>query len=505
MKIFSAKDIKEIRKLTMEREPIAAGDLIERASSAVACEVISRWLPNKRMVVFAGPGDNGAMALCVARMLIEQGYHVETFLFNIKGDSLSAECIAKKEKLQALGEVDFSEITSIFNPPYLSKEDIVIDGLFGIGLNEPLNGGYSSVVRYINESGAHIVSIDMPSGLYCNWNSANDRHNIIQANLTLTFQFPKLSFFFAENKDFVGEWKVLDIELNEDAIKAIHSKCYLVEKKDVAMTLTKRNPFSNKYDFGSALIVAGSYGMMGAAILSAKAAMRSGCGLVTVHSPRCGMQAMQTAIPEVLFSADKNDIVTTSIEPRHKYNIIALGPGMGTHLLTVDAFEKFLINYKDAVILDADALNCIHVRPSLLSNIPMLSIITPHAKEFDRLFGEFYLDEMRLKKAIEISHFYNIFVVLKGHNTITVFPDGKIYVNSTGNVGMATAGSGDVLTGVITSLVAQGYNKEVSAVIGTYIHGYAGDLAAKKLGTYGLMASDIINELPIAIKEISNQ
>lgn len=502
MKIFSTSDIKAIDKLTMEREPIASADLMERASSAVACEIISRWLPNRKIIVFAGPGNNGGDALCVARMLIEQGYRVEIFLFNIGGNSLSQECNDKKEKLLALGEIDFTEITNSFNSPFISSDDIIIDGLFGTGLKEPLKGGYAALVRLINESGAYVISIDMPSGLFGEWNIKNERHNIINANLTLTFQFPRLSFFFAENSCFVGEWKVLDIELDQKAIAETKSNFKLVQKTDIKDILRKRKKFVNKYDFGSLLLIAGSYGMMGAAIMSAKGALRSGCGLVTVHAPRCGMIPIQTAVPEAIFEADKNDIVSIDLEVKHNYSAIAIGPGIGTHNLTIDTLEKFLINCKSHLILDADALNCITKRPSLLSNLPMMSIITPHAKEFDRLFGDFFSDELRLRKALEVAQFNNIIVVLKGHYTMIVFPDGRIYINSSGNPGMATAGSGDVLTGIIASLVAQGYEPELSAVTGVYIHGYAGDLAEKKYGTYGMTASDIANEVGRAIKDI---
>ena len=500
MKIFTTEDIRQIDRYTLENEPIASIDLMERAAQAIACEVISRWLPNRRIVIFAGPGNNGGDALAVARLLIEQGYKaVEVFLFNIGGNKISAECRTNKERLQALGDVDFTEVVNDFNPPYLSKSDIVIDGLFGAGLRDPLKGGYAAMIRYINESGAYVVSIDVPSGLFGEWNDKNDRHNIVNANLTLALQFPRLAFFFAENHTFVGEWKVLDIELSKEAISTLPSDIYLVEREDVHRKLRHRKLFANKYDFGSLMLVAGSYGMMGAAVLSARAAMRTGCGLVTVHAPRCGMLTMQTAVPEAIFDPDKHDIITSDITLKHNYSTIAIGPGIGTNAATIDALEKFLINSKAPCLLDADALNCLEQRRNLLNSLPIMSVLTPHAREFERLFGEYYTDEDRVKKALETARYYNIIIVLKGHYTKTVFPDGKIYINHSGNVGMATAGSGDVLTGVIGSLMAQGYRPEVAAVLGVFLHGYAGDLAAAQLGTYSLTASDIIDFLPKAI------
>lgn len=502
MKIFSTSDIKDIDKYTIEHEPISSTNLMERAASSVACEIISRWRPNKRMVVFAGPGNNGGDALIVARMLIEQGYQVEVFLFNIGGNKLSADCRTMKERLLETGKVDFTEVETIFDPPTLSSKDIVIDGLFGSGLRNTLEGGYAALVRYINESDAYVVSIDVPSGLFGEWNSKNNRHNIINADLTLSFQFPRLSFFFAENDEFVGEWKILDIELSPEAIRKTHSDYYLIEKNEAKKLLKKRKKYCNKYDFGSLLLVAGSYGMMGASILAARAAGRAGCGLVGVHAPRCGMIPFQSSVPEAIFEADKNDIVTSNIEPTRKYSTIAIGPGIGKHNLTIDALERFLIKAERPCLLDADAINCIHERPAILNNIPVMSIITPHAKEFDRLFGDFYTDEMRLQKAIEVSRFYNIIIVLKGHHTMSVFPDGKIFVNNSGNSGMATAGSGDVLTGIIGSLMAQNYKPEVAAILGVFIHGHAGDIVEKEQGSYGIIASDIAENIGKAIKDI---
>ncbi|MEG0253341.1 MAG: NAD(P)H-hydrate epimerase, partial [Muribaculaceae bacterium] len=212
MKIFSTSEIRDIDKYTIENEPISSLDLMERAASAVTCEIISRWLPNKRIVLFAGPGNNGGDTLAVARMLIEQGYKAEVFLFNIGNKKLSYDCEANKKRLIALGEVDFTEVINEFAPPYLSKDDIVIDGLFGTGLKEPLKGGFTSLVQYINESGAFVVSIDVPTGMFGEWNLENNRRNIITAKLTLTFQFPRMAFFFAENASYLGEWKILDIE-----------------------------------------------------------------------------------------------------------------------------------------------------------------------------------------------------------------------------------------------------------------------------------------------------
>ncbi|MCH4156660.1 MAG: NAD(P)H-hydrate dehydratase [Muribaculaceae bacterium] len=502
MKIFTTDEIRKIDDYTIEHEEVTVTELIDRAASAVACEIISRWRPNKRFVVFAGPGNNGGDALAVAKILIEQGYKVEVFLFNVPTSHLSKGCNDKRDKLLEIGNVDFKEIVNEFEPPYLSKNDVVIDGLFGTGLKEPLKGGFTSLVQYINESGAFVVSIDVPSGMFGEWNVSNDRRNIVRANLTLAFQFKRLAFFLPENAELVGECKVLDIELSQEAIAATKTDYYLMESHDVKYFLRPRPAFSNKYDFGSGLIVAGSYGMMGAAILTASAAMRAGIGIVSVHSPRCGMTPIQTGVPEAIFDADKHDILTTGIKLQHKYSAIAIGPGIGTNDLTVNALEEFLKNVKQPCILDADALNCIASRPMLLNSIPPMSVLTPHSGEFDRLFGAQLNEEMRLSKAIELAKYYRVIIVLKGHNTMTVRPDGVVYINSTGNQGMATAGSGDVLTGIITAFAAQGYNMELSAAIGVFVHGLAGDMACEEQGAYGMTASDIIAHIGHAIKQI---
>lgn len=479
-------------------------DLIERAASAVSYELISRWRTSKRFVIFAGPGDNGADALAVARMMYEQGYRPEVYLFNIRSAQLSDCCLANRDRLIEVAgdDIEFIEVIRNFNPPALDENDVVVDGLFGNGLRTPLRGGYTSLVQYINSSGAYVVSIDIPSGMFGEWNMGNDRRNIIHADLTLTYQSKRLAFYFAENAEFIGDCKVLDLELDRESLARTPTDFYLIEREDVHEVMHPRNPFINKYDNGTVLLIAGSYGMMGAAVLAARGALRVGAGLVTVHAPRCGFQVLQTAVPEALFEPDRNEIMTTSIDQRKTYSVVALGPGLSTYDETLEAVHQFIMNFKRPCLLDADALNCIARRPMLLRSIPPRSVITPHAIEFDRLFGEHHTDEERLKKALDVSKIYNITIVLKGHYTMTVRPDSKVYVNSSGNPGMATPGSGDVLTGVISGLIAQNYQPDWSVVLGVYLHGLAGDLAAQEHGTYGMVASDIVDHLGKAIMDV---
>ena len=502
MKIFTSQAIREIDKATCEAQQINSIDLMERAASMISIEIISRFLPSQRIVVMAGPGNNGGDALAVARMLIEQGYKkIEVFLFNVTG-KLSHDCEEEREKLITVDGVDFTEVSCEFNPPYLGESDVVIDGLFGSGLNKSLKGGFVSVARYINDSGAYVISIDVPSGLAGEDNTQINRRDMVHANLTLAFQVPRLSFFFEENYGVLGEWKLLDIDLDEAKIKEMPADYMLVEARNIRPLLRPRLPFTGKRDYGSALIFAGSTGMMGAAVMSARATIKCGAGLVTIHGPGKGLTIAQTAVPEAMYEPDRSDHYIGDMRIHHDHQAVAVGPGIGTQEQTIDALETMLKTGVGPFILDADALNCISKRPQLLSLLPPQTIITPHIGEFDRLFGEQGSSEERLKTAIAMARQYKIIIVLKGHYTATIRPTGRVYFNSTGNPGMATAGAGDVLTGVIAAFMAQGYRPEHAATIGVYIHGLAGDLAVEKIGEFGLTAGDIADYLGRAIRYI---
>ncbi len=502
MKIFTSQALQELDIATCEAQQISSIDLMERAAELVTDELNSRFIPAQRFVVMAGPGNNGGDALAVARMLIERGYRkVEVFLFNVMG-KLSHDCDEERKKLITIDGVDFTEVEKEFTPPYLSDRDVVIDGLFGSGLNRPMMGGFVAVARYINESGAFVVSIDLPSGLFGEWNSHVSRRDIVHANLTLGFQLPRLSFFFEENQDILGECKLLDIDLDQAKIKEMVSDYRLVEGRNIRPLLHKRLPFTGKRDYGSAIIFSGSTGMMGASVMCAKAVLKSGAGLVTVHGPKGGLQIVQTAVPEAMYEPDHGEHYVSDMRLHHDHQAIAAGPGLGTNDKTIDALESLLKTGSSPLVLDADALNCISRRPALLTMLPAKTIITPHIGEFDRLFGEQCSSEDRLKTAIEVSRKYNIVIVLKGHYSATVRPTGKVYINPTGNPGMATAGAGDVLTGIITAFLAQGYVPEHAATIGVFVHGLAGDLASEEIGEFGVTAMDIASNVGRAIKMI---
>lgn len=503
MKIFDSGTLKEIDRATCEAQKINSMDLMERAASAVSCEIVAQFFSSQRIVVIAGPGNNGGDALEVARNLIEQGYgNIEVYLFNVSG-KLAPDCEEARRRLITIEGIKFIEVEREFIPPTLSAADVVVDGLFGSGLRSPLQGGFKSVARYINDSGAYVISIDVPSGLFGEWNETTITRDMVHANMTLAFQQPRLSFFFAENAPVLGEVKILDIDLDHDVMLRTTTDYILVEERMIKSILRPRMPFSAKRDYGSVMLFAGSMGMVGASILAAKAAMRCGCGLTTVHGASCGMIPVQTAVPEAMFEPDKNERRVSDMRLHHDHQAVAAGPGLGTHEETVEALEGLLKNIKSPLILDADALNCIVKRPSMLSLLPPKTIITPHVGEFDRLFGEHQLSEQRLKKAIEMAKYYNIIIVLKGHYTAVVRPTGKVFFNSTGNPGMATAGAGDVLTGMIASFAAQGYRPEQAATLAVYLHGMAGDMAAEKLSQWGVTAGDIIQYIGPAIEKIT--
>lgn len=502
MKILDSRALQELDRATCEAQAIDSIQLMERAAEAISLEIISRFMPRQRIVVVAGPGNNGGDALAVARLLIEQGYRkVEVFLFNVNG-KLSHDCDEERKKLITIEGVDFTEVRREFNPPYLDSNDVVVDGLFGSGLRMPLQGGFKSVAQFINESGAFVVSIDVPSGLFGEWNANTMRRDIVHADLTLAMQLPRLAFFFEENADVIGEWKLLDIDLDKEKIKETSTDFMLMEPRNIRPLLRPRNPYSGKRDYGSVLLMAGSIGMSGAAVLAAKAALKSGAGLVTVHSGSCGINILQTAVPEAMFEPDRKERFISDMTPHHQHQVIAVGPGIGTADETVNALEALLKTTSIPLVLDADALNCIVKRPALLSLLPAATVITPHIGEFDRLFGECASAEQRLTRAIEAAKRYNIIIVLKGHHTAIVRPTGRVYFNSTGNPGMATAGAGDVLTGVVAAFIAQGYRPEHAASLGVFFHGMAGDMAAAVKGELGMTASDISDRIGAAVKQI---
>ncbi|MCR5470638.1 MAG: NAD(P)H-hydrate dehydratase [Prevotella sp.] len=502
MKIFTSAQIHELDKFTIENEPISSLDLMERAAKTLTQAIIGMCNTSTPIVVFAGHGNNGGDALAVARMLAEKSYHVSVYLFNIS-DKLSPDCATNKKRLEECRHIkEFIEVTDEFDPPRLESGMLVIDGLFGSGISKPLAGGFSSLVRYINASPAEVVSIDVPSGLMTEDNNYNVRANIIRANVTLTLQQPKLSFLFAENQAFIGNLRVLDIRLSQDGIDKMETPYTIIEESDVRRLLLRRAPFAHKGQMGHALIIAGSYCMAGAAILATKACLRSGAGKVTVNSPKRNIPIMQTSVPEAVIMNNNEDTIFAEAVDTEDFDALGIGPGLGQSEQTAIALIAQLRRTQCPIVADADAINILANHRAWLQQLPQGIILTPHVKEFDRLDGHAADSFERLTKARNMALRLKGFVILKGHYTAICMPNGHVLFNSTGNAGMATAGCGDVLTGIITGLLARGYKSLDACIMGVYLHGLAGDLAAQELGEESLMASDIIRFLPRAFKRL---
>jgi NAD(P)H-hydrate epimerase len=386
--------------------------------------------------------------------------------------------------------------------PLISSDDIIIDAIFGSGLGRPVTGLTRDVINEINRSDALKVSVDVPSGLFCENNAGNDNESIIKADFTLTFQFPKLSFLFPENMKYVGIWKVLPIGLHESAITNTHTPFRLLSGEDILPLLKTRNKFDHKGVFGHGLLISGSYGKIGAAVLGARAALRTGIGLITVHLPSCGNDIMQSSVTEAMVQPDENEKVVSSIPGTDGYSSVGAGPGIGTGSETQAALKTLLHVCRRPMVLDADALNILSMNKEWLELLHPGTILTPHPKEFERLAGKATDSYDRLQKQREFSGRYKCIVILKGAHSSVSFPDGSVYFNNTGNPGMATAGSGDVLTGMVLSLLSQGYSSENAAMIGVYLHGLAGDIAAGESSFESLTASDIINCIGQAFNRI---
>lgn len=505
MKIFTAAQIHELDNYTITHEPIKSIDLMERAAKTITRAIMDEWTDRTPMVIFAGPGNNGGDALAVARLLAEENYKVSVYLFNIH-NKLSEDCAANKQRLIDSKRVGhFTEVTLNFDPPELTEDMVVIDGLFGSGLNKPLIGGFASLVKYINQCPAKVVSIDIPSGLMCEDNTYNIHSNIIRADLTLTLQQKKLSMMMADCQKYIGRLRVLDIRLSKEYIDKTEANCRILEEQDVRRLLMPRDDFAHKGAMGNALIIAGSYGMAGAAVLATRACLRSGVGKVTVHTPRRNYLVMQTAVPEAVMQMDHEETYFSESVDSTDFDALGIGPGLGLVENTAIALIGQIRRTSCPIVADADALNILANHQAWMQQLPSGIITTPHPKEFDRMAGSTSNNDYeRLIRAQQMAEHIKGYIILKGHHSALCMPDGHIVFNATGNSGMATAGSGDVLTGILTALLARGYDKGTACQLGMYLHGLAGDLAAKEVGKESLVASDIIQFLPKAFLKLED-
>jgi len=502
MKIFKADQVPFLDRSTIESEGINPIDLMERASGCVTDWIVNHYQPLE-VAVFAGPGNNGGDALAVARLLILQGFNVTLFIPS--SEQKYSDCFKiNLNRLADLTEVvalDWKENGPL---PDLAKYQLIIDGLFGSGLSRFLSGYPSELVKHLNQSNIPIVSIDIPSGLMSEPDGFVLSESIITSTYTLTFEFPKLSFFFETSAPYVGRWEILSIGIDSKAKELSETTWNYSDRNYISSIIHDRPKFSHKGTFGHALLVAGSKGKMGAAILAARASLRSGVGLLTAHLPFCGNEIMHTSVPEAMVRADNGEFAVTNIPVSDAIKAIGIGPGIGTSKETANALKELLLSCDVPMVLDADALNILSENAELLALLPKNTILTPHPKELERLVGKSTSAFERLKLATGFAQKYQVYVILKGAHTAILLPDGQCWFNSTGNSGMATAGSGDVLTGILLGLITQGYTHQDACLLGVYLHGLSGDLALEKESEESLIAGDLIENLGKAFMALKN-
>ncbi len=498
MKILSASEIRKLDQFTIENEPISSIDLMERAAITFSDWYRETFDDEQVIRILCGPGNNGGDGLAIARILSNAGYKVEIDLVNpLESFSNDAE-----ENLNRLPkEIPVRKIKEVKDIPLNYSSEIIIDALFGSGLNRPLEGIYAEYIHIINNWDAEIISIDIPSGVFCD--QINSSLHKIKATYTLSFQLPKMAFLLEQNAEYIGEWIILDIGLSDKGIEQAQTENHFLTISDIRPLLRQRQKFDHKGKFGHACVMAGSKGKMGAAVLATLAALRSGAGLVTAYVPKIGYHILQTAVPEAMCLTDIGENCLVDIPDLNKFSSLVIGPGIDQNDETLTCIESLLEQSKIPIIFDADALNILSKNEHLLKLIPKGSILTPHPGEFKRLAGTWEDDLEKLALQRVFSKNYQCIIILKGAHTSISDLNGNIYFNSTGNPGMATAGSGDVLSGIICALMAQGINSLNAAKVAVFLHGLAGDLALDFESQESLIAGDIISNLGNAFFEIN--
>lgn len=502
--ILPVKDIRESELFTMQDEPVTSLELMERAGSRFTEHLLKSLDLSifESIVVFCGPGNNGGDGLVIARLLAQEGYPVETVICS--GNSQVTQ--ENKENLDRLNRLKISNLKiypfDAWNGFAPENNLLIIDALFGIGISRILEGEFSEIINRINQSEAVTIAVDVPSGLFPDQHTPQNAP-CVRASYTYTFQFQKLAYLLPENAFRVGKTAVIDIGLKIPP--DFRGGFPIIDKSLVNRLIKPPGQFDHKGTNGHGLLIAGSAGMPGAAVLAAKSALRGGIGKVTVHTPEKVGTLVTAAVPEALLNIDPDpdSFSKIDLEMLPAVNTIAIGPGIGKRQVTVSAFGNLLDEIHSPIIIDADALNILSENKTWLGFIPDRSILTPHLKEFERLAGKPENDFDRLDKLVRFAQKYNLVVILKGANTAIAMPDGKLFFNSTGNPGMATAGSGDVLTGLLLALLSKGYTPETTALTGVYLHGLAADIAVSDKESFeSLIASDISNYFGEAYKWI---
>jgi len=502
MKILSKENLQKADKQTIETQNIKSDELMERAAVQLFGWLKTQLKDNAPKIhLFCGIGNNGGDGLALARLLLNDGYEIEVYVVNFS-DKRSDDFLLNLSRLkeQKLWPEFLDENTDL---PEISGNDIIIDAIFGIGLNRPADDWVKEIIKHINSSNAYKIAVDIPSGLYLD-KAPDDMEAIVKANTTISFQLPKLVFFLPETADFTGNVEIVDIGLDEDFISKATTEALLISRKEAQRLYKPRQKFSHKGTFGHCLIIGGSYGKIGSVVLATKAALRIGAGKVTSLVPYCGYEILQTTVPEamVITAKEKDFLRTTNVS--FSPESICFGIGAGEREETAGFLKYIFKATKSPLLIDADGLNLLAKDTELLELLPEKSILTPHPGELKRLLGDWNDDFEKLKKAKAFSKKHQLILAIKGAYTLIV-ADENIYINTTGNPGMATAGSGDVLSGIISGLLSQGYDPLIATVFGVYLHGKAGDFAAQKLGFEAVIAEDIISNLGNAYKSLFQQ
>ncbi|MBW2960711.1 NAD(P)H-hydrate dehydratase [Mesonia aestuariivivens] len=501
MKIFNKEKLKETDEFTIKEQNIKSDELMERAAIQLFGWLKTQLQENQPKInLFCGIGNNGGDGLALARLLLNDGYDVEVYIVNFS-DKRSDDFLLNLKRLK---ENDFwpEFINSTSDLPKLNTGEIVIDAIFGIGLNRPADAWVKELIQHINNSKNYVVSVDVPSGLYLD-QSPKDKKAIIKADTTVTFQVPKLVFFLPETAEFAGRVEIADIGLDQNFISKSSAEAILIQQQEAKRFYQPRSKFSHKGTFGHCIIAGGSYGKIGSVLLATKAALRVGAGKVSALIPKCGYNILQLGAPEAMVITTENENFLETTEIDFQPESICFGIGAGNKKATKNYLQELLQQRSAPLLIDADGINILAEHKDLLKLLPEKSILTPHPGELKRLLGDWEDDFDKLQKAKNFSSTYQVILVIKGAYTITI-AEKHMYVNSTGNPGMATAGSGDTLSGIIAGLVAQGYDSAIAAVFGVYLHGKAGDLAAEKIGFEALIAEDIIQHLGKAFKSLFN-
>ena len=499
---MTAQQLREADQFTIKHEPISSIALMERASRIFVEWFVNNFQPaGQVIVVFCGPGNNGGDGLAIARLLAEYTYATKVF-HAIPNESTSPDFIANLNRLKTETAIPCQPIEKGFSWDDLPEEvSIGIDAIFGSGLNRPLANQWEALVKSINDLEITRVAVDIPSGMF------TDRHtsgSSINAHYTLSFASPKLGFLLPENAHRVGSWEVKPIGLHPQYLDSVQSGIHLVALPQIQELIKTRGRHSHKGTFGHSLLMVGSYGKMGAAILAGQGCLRSGAGLLSYYTPKCGYTILQSTVPEAMVLVDPTEDHLSIAPDLDNYQAMGIGCGIGQHVHTEKMLEELMKTLDKPIVIDADALNIIAKKPELMANISEGSILTPHPKEFSRLFGTYANEFDRLEGLRRHATNLGVIIVLKGAYTTIATPDGQLSFNSTGNPGMATGGSGDVLTGILTGLLAQGYSPVASALLGVYWHGLAGDLAAQEIGQPSMLAGDIPTYLGAAWKVMEN-